>query len=99
RPAGVHRDRADTAEALRLAPAVPAVDRDGDEHDLAAGLTQHVGAGGVAEPRAHEDREEHDVAHDAHGPRPYLAAQTAQCGREPEQVADDLAPVDLLVGD
>ena len=70
-----------------LLPAVPAVDGDGDEHDLASGLAPQRGRCGGAEDVAQEDGQEQHVAGDADRPGPDLAAHAAEGAGEAKDVA------------
>src|SRR5699024_4137166 len=79
-----------------LAPAHPAVDAGGDEHDLSAGLAEQVDGVRVAEDAAEEDGQQQGVAQDADGPGPDLAAHAAERAEQSEDIAEHLAEQEEL---
>src|SRR5699024_3262674 len=84
---------------LRLVPAPPPVDGGDDEEDLSGGLPQQAVLLRCGEPDAHEDGEEQDVAHDPDRPGPDPTPQAGVGGEQPEAVADDLSPQDVVAKD
>ncbi|MNI73040.1 hypothetical protein D3C73_1290170 [compost metagenome] len=74
-----------------LLPPVPAINGDGDEHDLTGGLSPQRGGGGCTKDVAQEDREQKDVTDDADRPSPDFSAHAAEGAEEPKDVSKHFA--------
>src|SRR5699024_2945509 len=70
--------------------------RGDDEHHLPSRLAEQIHRVRIAEDRAQEHGQQQQVAGDADGPRPDLAAHAAQGAEQSEDVAEHLAEEDEL---